>query len=81
MAEVRFQIGKAGVTDGVIHLLESALKNHKSIKIALLKSSKRDKNTKTIIADEILSKLKTPCNYRIIGFTIALRKKSTSKKL
>jgi RNA-binding protein YhbY len=71
---MKFQIGKAGITDGIIQSLELALKSHKVIRISALKSSGRNRNTITSMADELVSKLATKCNYRIIGFTIVLIK-------
>ena len=39
----KFQIGKNGVTDGVIESLELILKNHRQIRISVLKSSGKDR--------------------------------------
>ena len=74
-----FQIGKAGVTDGVIDSLELSLKHHKQIKISVLKASGRNRENMETIAGELMSKLKEKkinCDHRIIGFTIILIKKS-----
>ena len=70
----RFQIGKFGVTEGVIESLELALKNHKQVRISTLKSSGRNRENIEKMAEEITSKLKERCEYRIIGFTIILVK-------
>jgi RNA-binding protein YhbY len=69
-----FQIGKNGLTPGIIESLELALKNHKQIRISVFKSSGRTRDTMKQIAEEITSKLKENCSYRVIGFTIILKK-------
>ena len=70
----RFQIGKFGVTEGVIESLELALKNHKQVRISTLKSSGRNRENIEKMAEEITSKLTEKCKYKIIGFTIILVK-------
>ena len=70
----RFQIGKFGVTEGVIESLELALKNHKQVRISTLKASGRNRENIEKMAEEITSKLTEKCNYKIIGFTIVLVK-------
>lgn len=75
----KFQIGKFGINPGVIESLELALKNHRQIRISALKSSGRNRESITKMAEEIISKLKEKCDYRIIGFTIILIKKAEKK--
>jgi RNA-binding protein YhbY len=78
--EGKFTIGKKGLTQGVIESLNLALKTHTQIRISTLKSATRNKEKLIQIAEEIISKLNYKSNYRIIGFTILLRKQ-TNKKL
>ena len=73
---INFQIGKSGVTQGVIDSLKLAFKNHKRVRISLLQSSGRNRQNIKNIAGEIISKLGKHLEYRIIGFTIILKKKS-----
>ncbi len=76
----KFQIGKFGVTSGVIESLELALKNHKQIRISVLKASGRDRNNIEQMAKDIIAGLdvkKEKCDYKIIGFTIILIKKGS----
>jgi RNA-binding protein YhbY len=70
--EVKFQIGKNGLTEGVIQSLNLALKEHSRVRISVLKSSGRDKVTIKQMAESIRSKVVYDCDYRIIGFTIIL---------
>jgi len=71
----RFQIGKEGLTPGVLNSLNLALRNHKQIRISVLKSTKRDKDKTKEMAEKILKKMEYKCDYRVIGFTIILIKK------
>ena len=79
MALVKFQLGKAGLTDQFIEALRTAGKTHKVFKIAMLPTSTRDKNEAKKIAEDICSKLATAdagYNYKIIGFTLNIRRYS-----
>lgn len=78
--EIKFQIGKNGVTDGVILSLNNAFKTRKSVRISVLKSSGRDKEGVKKMGDEIVTRLGGKFKHIIIGFTIILRKSSESKK-
>lgn len=77
---MKFQIGKSGVTEGILDSLVLAFKTHKSVRISVLKSFERDREKMKKIAEELSEKL--PGNYKskIIGFTIVLRK-SASKSI
>lgn len=80
MRMTKFQIGKFGITPGVIESLSLALKNHKQIRISVLKASGRDRESIKTMANELISKLEENCDYKIIGFTIILIKKGSPKK-
>ena len=71
--QVKFQIGKNGLTEGVLGSLVNALKNHKQVRVSVLKSACRDRNELTKLAEELVSKLPVK-NHRIIGYTIILIK-------
>ena len=74
----RFQIGKSGVTDGVIDSLLLVYKTHKHVRISALKSSGRDKASIKLMADDIAAKLAAKSDsiydYKIIGFTMIMKK-------
>ena len=76
---IKFQIGKNGVNKGVIESLKLAFKNSKIVRISVLKSSIRDRKKIREMADEISSKLGKNYVYKIIGFTIIMRRTSISK--
>ena len=78
--ESKFQIGKNGLTQGVVDSLNLSFKTHDQIRIAVLKSAERDKQKVIDIAEEIAQKVNYYCSYRVIGFTIILRKKSSKPK-
>ena len=75
----KFQIGKFGKTEGVIDSLSLAFKNHKQIRISVLKASGRNRENIKQTAKDIVTKLREKnenCDYRVIGFTITLIKKA-----
>ena len=78
--EIKFQIGKNGLTSGIINSLELAFKNRKKIRIAVLKSGTRDRKRIKEIAEEIASRLNGNFRYKIIGFTIIMRKVGLGKR-
>lgn len=79
MTIAKFQIGKNGITDGVIEALVSLFKNHKQVRISMLKSSGRSRETIDKMGSEIADRLskssiKSPFEYKVIGFTIVMMK-------
>jgi len=75
----QFQIGKNGVTPGVIESLSLMLKSHRQIRVAALPSSGRDRKNIEDMALEIQSELPVKCNFKIIGFKIILTKSQIKK--
>jgi RNA-binding protein YhbY len=71
--QASFQIGKNGLTPGVINSLVLALKKHKQVRISVLKSASRNKAEISKIAQEIEEKI-PKTKSRILGFTIILKK-------
>lgn len=69
---VKFQIGKAGLTDNVILSLNNAFKAHSQIRISVLKSATRNKEEIIKLAESITQKTEYKCAYKILGFTIIL---------
>ena len=69
-----FQIGKNGLTDGVVESLRLAFKKHKTVRISLLKSAAEERSKIKEIAEEIVKDLDGKGKYRIIGFTIVMRR-------
>lgn len=79
----KFQIGKSGVTKGVIESLALAFKNHKQVRISALKSSGRNRENIKAMGNHLCEGLsvltKGKYDYRIIGFTIILIKSGAKK--
>lgn len=68
------QLGKQGITENFINTLKSHFKNHKIVKISVLKSASRDKKEIKEYCDKILNGLGRKYTGKIIGFTIAITK-------
>lgn len=75
---VKMQIGKKGITPGLVEAIVKSFKNRDWIKITVLKSHSRDKKIIKRDAEIICKELKNKTNKKyfakIIGFTINIRK-------
>lgn len=71
---MKFQIGKSGVTEGVLESLTNAFKTHKIIRISVLKNSVRDREKIKEFGDDLVKRLPGNYRYKIIGFVIVLRR-------
>jgi len=78
--EIKFNIGKNGITSGVIKSLELAFKTRKKIRISILKSGNRDKEKVKEMALELSDRLEGNYKYLIIGFTIIIKKTGSGMK-
>jgi RNA-binding protein YhbY len=72
----KFQLGKNGLTDGVMKSLTLILKNHKQVRISVLKSCCRGKENLNEIARKLEMDLPYRLKARTIGYTIILIKLS-----
>ena len=68
----KFQIGKNGMTGGVIESLNLALKNHRQVRVSVLKSSGRNREKMSEFVSILENALNYKCRYKIIGFTIVI---------
>lgn len=75
-----FQIGKNGLTKTSIDHLASAFKTRKVVKVQLLKSAVSSREKIVEIAETLVKELPGKYNYRVIGFTIILMKRSNKIK-
>ena len=78
--ESKFQIGKNNITAGFIDALNSGLKTHPHIRISVLQSAARDRQKINEMGRELTEKINYHCDYKIIGFTIILKKQSSKPK-
>jgi len=76
MAQSEIQLGKNGLTQEFLEDLEKRFEkfSNKTIKIHVLKSARESKADVKKYAKEIVGKLGNKFTYRIIGFTIIMRK-------
>ena len=72
--QLTIQIGKNRLTDGLTEVIKNAFKNRTSIKLVVLKSAGHNKEKTKEIAEQIQEVLGNKYNYRILGFTIFLKK-------
>lgn len=69
----QLQLGKQGVTDNFIKTLKTYFKNHKNVKISVLKNAGRENIKK--YSEELLGELGKNYTVKIIGFTINIKKR------
>lgn len=74
------QIGKNGLTDGIIERLKNDFKTHELVKIHILKSAGHEKGKVKEINNNLLDKLGSKYTGRIVGFTLIVRKWRKDKR-
>lgn len=68
------QLGKNGISENFMETLKSHFKNHENVKISVLKSARENREKMKTYSEDILNKLGRHYTYRIIGFTIIVKK-------
>ena len=74
------QIGKNGLTSGCIESIKKAFKTRENIRVRILKSAGHNKEKVKMIANEIVKNLGNNYTYRIVGFTIFIKKWRKAKR-
>jgi len=76
MSEIQatLHIGKNGLTEGILSSIKANFKNHNDVKIIVLKGAGRDRKTTREIAEKIRAELGKKYVFKIIGFTIFIKK-------
>ncbi len=76
MAHLETQLGKKGFTHEFLKDIEKRLDKHRNatIKIHVLKSARENKQDVKKYAEEIISKLGKKYTYKLLGFSIFLKK-------
>ena len=74
------QIGKNGLTEGIIENIKTYFKNRENVKVCLLKGAGHDREKVREIATSIQEKLGDKFTYKIVGFTIFLKKWRKARK-
>ncbi len=72
--QANLQIGKNGLNEGVFVLLKNAFKTRENVKISVLKSAGHDREKIKEVAENIISNLGKKFTYKIIGFSIFIKK-------
>lgn len=72
--QATLQIGKNGFTEGIIENIKNCFKTRESVKVCLLKSAGHDREKVREIAEKICRELGKRYTYKIVGFTIFLKK-------
>jgi len=72
--QITIQIGKNGLTEGLIQNLKNMFKKHDDARVHLLKTATRDKEKAEQIAQQICATLGRKYTYKIVGFTIFIKK-------
>ena len=78
--QASFQIGKSGLSEDFIDLLRNSFKTRENIKIHVLKSAGHAKENIEKIAQAIVRQLGKKYTYRIVGFTIFIKRWRKSRK-
>jgi len=68
------QIGKNGLVDGTFEIIKNSFKTRENLKVVLLKSAGHTKENVKEVAEKIQQELGKHYTYRIIGFTISIKK-------
>jgi len=76
MPIIKIPLGKLGLTENFILTLNNAFKTHEIVKIAVHQNKEKTQQ----IAEEIIQALGNKYTYRIIGFTIVIRKWRKAKR-
>ncbi|PIN94340.1 hypothetical protein COU53_03980 [Candidatus Pacearchaeota archaeon CG10_big_fil_rev_8_21_14_0_10_30_48] len=74
------QIGKKGISENLVETLKSHFKTHQNVKVVFLKTFSRDKKKIKKHAEEILNELGKNYTYRVLGFTIFIKKWRKAKR-
>ncbi len=76
MPIIKIPLGKQGLTENFFLTLNNAFKTHEIAKISV----HQHKEETRAMAEEIVNKLGNKYSYRIIGFTIVVRKWRKARK-
>lgn len=74
ITQVSMQIGKNGLNEGFFETIKNSFKNYMMVKVAVLKSASREKEEVQEMAEKIIQELGPFYDYRLIGFTIVVKK-------
>jgi len=70
--QAKFQIGKQGITEGVLESLNNSVRTHRQVRVSILKSFCRDREKLKEIVNQLQEKIKPKCAFKVIGYTIVI---------
>lgn len=76
----KFQIGKQGLTLGIIEKIRTGFSGRNNIKVHVLKSAGHDKSQVKELGEKIVDKLGRNFTSKTLGFTIFLKKWRKDKR-
>ena len=71
---IKLQIGKNGLTSEVVEQIKKVFEKEALVKISILKSACRDREQAKEMANSLVEQLGKKYNYRLIGYTLVVRK-------
>ena len=74
MTVSKIQIGKGGITENFFSTLKTYFKNHRIVKISVLKTARESREDTKRYAEEILKEMGPTFTIKVIGHTIVLKK-------
>lgn len=78
--QAKLQIGKNGLTEGIIETLKNIFQTHQMIRVSVLKSGGHEKEKVKEMADKIVESLGKNYTYKIVGFTMIIQKWRKERK-
>ena len=80
LGQATLHIGKNGLNSGILETLKTCFKDREAMKIVLLKAAGHTKENVREIAEKIKGELGNKFTYKIVGFTIFLKKWRKAKR-
>jgi RNA-binding protein YhbY len=71
---IKLQVGKNGLTDEFIEQAKQCFEKTHFLKVHILKSACRGKEEAKKMADKLVESLGDKFNYKLIGYTLNIRK-------
>ncbi len=74
------QLGKNGITENFIESLRAQFNNLSTVKVNVLKNAGHDKKNVKEVAEKLVDALGKNYTFRVIGFTISIKKWKKEKR-
>jgi len=77
--QAKIQIGKNGLTDGVITQIKNILIKKKSVRVSMLKTAVENKEKAKEISDKVMAAIGSGFRHRLIGHTMVIHRFTSGK--